>query len=621
MREENTRRGSMTVIFKGSNRCNAGCKFCSVGIPGGKIIDWEDVERVAEQLERLVAHRRIDRLEFTFHGGEPTLLGAELIDRICARVRRIPAQVGFSMQSNLLHCDDDIIEVLKRYEVRVGSSIDPICSGRLDGAGKDAFPTWLENYLRLHELGFEIGAIVVVTRQALGEARRLDEVAESISSARGRPFGLQINPVYAQGKAAGDASVLITPHEFGEFLVDIWRIWEESGRTVSVSPVKAFAQAICGAEERGTPLSCSFNGDCSRSHVGLDFDLNVAGCGRRLDSGAFFGNLRDGSLVEILDGSEEKGIIARRSDELHDGACKGCRFFPLCHGGCPDDADLGGRIRDRFEWCESYRMLFEAMEASCNGTFFGDERTVVAAVEPARLAERLGNAGHKEAWLIPSRDARNLRFESGLQELGGFSNTKLKIWVHNGCVNLLSLWEKLVQRPNVSVVLFEAEGLEAAAAFLNDLGAHAILDMASLAATEEGTRAAGAVLERFLFDTGWRSRVSPFDGMLLSVVRGNPVRPGGWIGLHPGRYRVFGALVGEGAPQEAIDFRRWMEREEGSLADWLGSRGPCLECPHLDTCGACMAPGDGRPCPDAAKAVVKRIEEVGATMREQMGAR
>jgi sulfatase maturation enzyme AslB (radical SAM superfamily) len=76
----------LTVIFKGLDKCNSGCSFCSVGNTTGKIMQEADFQVVTERLQELVKQWSMETLHFTFHGGEPTLLGAEFIEKICRTV-------------------------------------------------------------------------------------------------------------------------------------------------------------------------------------------------------------------------------------------------------------------------------------------------------------------------------------------------------------------------------------------------------------------------------------------------------------------------------------------------------------------------------------------------------
>ncbi len=596
---------NLTVIFKGSNRCNAGCAFCAVGELGGKLVTREDFEIVVRELEALVEDRNIEALHFTFHGGEPTMLGAEFLEWACVKIEALAKTVNLSMQSNLLAWDDDVIEVARRHKIKIGTSIDPLNTGRRDTDGNDAFPAWLENYLRLEKEGFHAGAIFVVTRPALGQAQRLYEAAEEISASIGRPFGLQINPVYPQGNAVGSESVLISPQEFGEFLIEIWRLWERSERTVLVTPLLGFVDALRKPGQRPQGLSCSFTGNCSRSHVGIDFDLNVAGCGRRIDSGAYYGNLRDRPLIDLLNDSPEKATIEGRFDRLREGHCQGCEYQGLCHGGCPDDAALAyGDVSPAFIWCESYRMLFDTIKASDSEVTRGPPSPIYTADDPKLLIEAAELPGRKELWVLPQPSGSQLQFEAGLADIPAERNLRLKLWAHNAHAQFLPLWERMMQRLRAGVVLFEAEGLVQAASLLNELNTHIILDAPSIADAEGGPAALEELLKTFVYQGDWQAAISPFDQMLLRAARGQPPIFANWLGLRPGDYEIKTSSQ-EPVAEYSKEMLQQVQAEPPSLEKWLAARPGCATCPSVDACGGCLRRGDGKPC---------QLEELAATV-------
>lgn len=625
---------SLTVIFKGSNRCNAKCTYCSVGKAGARIITADEFEVVAQQLEALCSIWKLDRLEFTFHGGEPTLLGSDLIDRACTRIGRIPVRTGFSMQSNLLDVRDGIMEVVRKHGITLGSSIDPISAGRLDARGRDAFPTWLDNYIRVAGSGTKApGGIFVVTRMALGHAEKLIETALSIFKATKKRFGLQINPVYAQGRAAKNQDVLISPEEFGRFMIEIWEAWEPHREGIRLSPIQDFVAYFDPQRNETVTLSCSFGGRCARSHVGIDFDLNVAGCGRRLDSKAFMGNLKEASLVEILDSSEEIRKLERRTEALEQGVCAGCRFFEICKGGCPDDADLAfGDIMKPFEWCESYRMLFEAMEARYRhlpkarplsdprSHYEIDVTRVSALIEPSAISSLEDHDLLESIWLMPTSDGRALRFDSALHKHSAGRRGRLRIWVHNRHVPSLALWEDILRSGSTSVVLFEREGLEKALDILNDLAASFItLDIPTILASEGGGEALNTVLDRYLLAQEFTSQVFPFSRMMLATVNDLPTDWMNRWGLRPGGFdlEVMDPKISdEGYAKEVI---RSIHKEESyTMTEWLSLRPSCKTCELARICSGCLAPGDGGPCSSEAMELVRRVKEVGDALKTEL---
>ncbi|MFH2005231.1 MAG: SPASM domain-containing protein [bacterium] len=623
-----------TVIFKGSNRCNAKCTFCSVGQPGARVVSWDDFEIVASNLEALVAAWPLGRLEFTFHGGEPTLLGADFIDRACERIRRLPLRTSFSMQSNLLSWDDDIDRVVEKHGITVGSSLDPIAGDRLDAKGENAYPTWLKNYLRVASKRKAPGAIFVVTRKALGQARTLFEIAESIASATGQRFGLQVNPVYGQGRAAEQDSVLITPEEFGGFLIEMWQAWRASPDAVRLTPIEDIANYFFPVPGRTVALSCTFNRDCSRSHVGIDYDLNVASCGRRLDSGAMLGNLKDRSLLEIIEEAEESLQISERADRLRQTSCQECGYFEICFGGCPDDADIAtGDLRNRFEWCTSYRMLFEAMDAARVDDAQPDpaahrparvdiEANVIQAVTaPSEIASIDSSGSSTSIWLLPEEAGTSLRFESGLAAAMDASDAQFRLWVHNRHVPALTMLEEQLRRGNVAVSLFEGEGLTEALHILNDLGAFIALDVPSILQTPTAGDTLAELLERFLHDDQWRSQIFPFSHIMLAAVNaGRPRYLNRW-GLEPGNYQLELSETAAGAEGLGAELIRALRREEAfTPTEFLSRRTACRECRLLPICGGQLALGDGDKCHPGAFALVETIQQVGRKLESDLKA-
>jgi radical SAM protein with 4Fe4S-binding SPASM domain len=623
----------LTVIFKGSDRCNGRCRFCSVGHPRGQTISDADFDHLVSELETVVSAWALDRLEFTFHGGEPTLLGARFLDRACRQLRDLDVEVGFSMQSNLLHLDPAVWEVLNRYDVRVGTSIDPISAERLDGKGKDAFPIWLKNYLYLAKTQEKPpGAIFVVTKRAIGMVDHLIEVCESISRASGKPFGLQINPVYAQGMASEMSDILITAREYGSFLLELWRRWENSAKQIKLTPIQQLADYYVHGK-RPISQSCAYGLDCSRSHVGVDFNLNVAGCGRRLDSKAFFGNLKKEALRTLLETNAESKKIAQRADTLRAGHCRDCPYFTTCAGGCPDDAALAyGDVSAPFEWCESYKALFAAMEtegrrradrpAQTNSDISAGLLRPAQEIHIARLPKTLAQQSispdrRTGRWVFASADGHGIRFGDGLQSMTTAPHQRVRIWIHNAQAPNMAMWEKLLHSPYCGVSLYESTGLKEAIEKLAQLGASIYLDIAALAETDSFEHLF-SLLEKYVFESDFQAQIFPFSRMLLNAVNGGgPQWMNRW-GLEPENFRIH---VSEDEVIDADfggrDLLAELRREADlSLPEWLAARPDCSDCKFRTFCGGILSCGDGTPCAPKIQRLAAAVERVALRLKE-----
>ena len=119
-------------ILKVHSRCNLSCSYCYVyemadqawrGMPKrmSQDVAHQAVERIAEHAKG----HALESVEIIFHGGEPTLAGAQwLADLAGALVDRVPCQVKLALQTNGTLLGRPMLETLKRLHVQVGVSLD-----------------------------------------------------------------------------------------------------------------------------------------------------------------------------------------------------------------------------------------------------------------------------------------------------------------------------------------------------------------------------------------------------------------------------------------------------------------------------------------------------------------
>ncbi len=124
-----------SYLWKVASRCNINCTYCYVY----NLADqrWKlQPHFMSEETARWTARRIREHLEangkkdllVTFHGGEPMLAGAERLARyleiIDEEIGSRGFRVKFSMQSNLILFNEEIGDVLLKYDVHVGTSLD-----------------------------------------------------------------------------------------------------------------------------------------------------------------------------------------------------------------------------------------------------------------------------------------------------------------------------------------------------------------------------------------------------------------------------------------------------------------------------------------------------------------
>ena len=84
-------------------------------------------QKLAQRVREHALVHGLQEVSVSFHGGEPLLVGATLLDRYASIMREVAGQdfgVSFNIQTNATLIDDPLIEVLRRQQFNVGVSID-----------------------------------------------------------------------------------------------------------------------------------------------------------------------------------------------------------------------------------------------------------------------------------------------------------------------------------------------------------------------------------------------------------------------------------------------------------------------------------------------------------------
>ena len=143
--------------------------------------------------------------------------------------------------------------------------------------------------------------------------------------------------------------MLITAKEFADFLGAICPVWWEKRKVLNrIDPFEKFYEQYT---KTNNGLVCS-EANCAYSHLYIGPSGELSHCGRSSEWDIFnTGNIRDMSIEEAFNHPYRKTLLGR-NEVLANGECKGCEYFPICHGGCPLDGwNIKGNVLDKSEWC------------------------------------------------------------------------------------------------------------------------------------------------------------------------------------------------------------------------------------------------------------------------------
>ncbi len=346
----------LTVVIKAANGCNLACSYCSVGEKTGcRRADGPRMEELLLYACRAAAARGETALHVILHGGEPTLVDAGAYRLAIGRARaEFPKlDIRLSMQSNGLSIGEDMLALIREYDIHMGISLDGSQeihdSQRKSAGGAPTYRRAVENIGRLERAGAHPSCLMVLTRSAL------DKGYAYLAFFEERGLSLKINPLLPCGGAAAHPELALRPGDYASYLIGLYEYVLERDIRVSVAPIEPILYAIVHGQGI---RECSFQEECSRRFLCLDDLGNIYPCGKCADMDRFrLGTIWTTPPGELGEHPVLRALAARRGERLP-AACGSCRFVNLCHGGCSAQAAMDGDVSAAPALCADYRMLF-----------------------------------------------------------------------------------------------------------------------------------------------------------------------------------------------------------------------------------------------------------------------
>ena len=167
------------MLIQATPFCNIDCTYCYLPHRSDKSALTLDVlERFCSQLIDCGALAR--NLRVTWHSGEPLAIRGAQFDAYCSLVDRLLAQhtnVKFSVQTNATLIDSQWVDLLRRFDVSVGVSLDGPRefhdAHRITRRGGGTFDAVMRGIEQLRRGGVRFGVICVLTPESLREPDKM----------------------------------------------------------------------------------------------------------------------------------------------------------------------------------------------------------------------------------------------------------------------------------------------------------------------------------------------------------------------------------------------------------------------------------------------------------------
>ena len=323
--------------------CNLDCHYCYYLkkehlYPKGESFRMSD-EILEEYIVQHIDASPDPEIRFSWHGGEPTVLGLDYFRKIVALQRKHQSsnqRIANGMQTNGILLDDDWCRFLAVEGFAVGLSLDgPQEMHDQYRVTKDKKPTHeqtMRGYKLLQQHRVYTDILCVVNAQNVQHPTEVYRFFKQIK-AQYISFLPLVDP---QADTESGVSHHTVPAEaWGVFLCTIFNEWRDQdiGRT----KVQIFEEATRTAFNQEHSL-CIFRPTCGDIPV-VEHNGDFYSCDHFVDTEHYLGNIKETPLVELLESPAQRAFGNAKLETLP-RYCQECEVRVMCNGECPKNRFL-----------------------------------------------------------------------------------------------------------------------------------------------------------------------------------------------------------------------------------------------------------------------------------------
>jgi uncharacterized protein len=323
--------------------CNLDCHYCYY-LKKEQLYPKGESFRMPDDIleEYIVQHINASPepvIRFSWHGGEPTVLGLDYFRRIVAlqHKHKPPNQhITNGMQTNGTLLDEDWCRFLAKEGFAVGLSLDgPQEMHDRYRVTKDQKPTFeqtMRGYelLKKHQVYCDI--LCVVNAYNVRYPTHVYRFFKQIKAL----YVTFLPLVEPQPEAESGVSTLTVPTDtWGVFLCTIFDEWRD--QDIGRIKVQIFEEAARTAFDQEHSL-CIFRPTCGDIPV-VEHNGDFYSCDHFVDPNYCLGNIRNTPLVELLESPAQRAFGQAKLDSLP-RYCRTCEVRAMCNGECPKNRFL-----------------------------------------------------------------------------------------------------------------------------------------------------------------------------------------------------------------------------------------------------------------------------------------
>jgi len=323
--------------------CNLDCHYCYY-LKKKNLYPENESFRMSDSLleEYIIQHVAASSgpvITFSWHGGEPTILGLDYFRKIVALQRKHQPhnqRIVNGIQTNGTLLNEGWCHFLAAEGFTVGLSLDGPQQMhdryRLTGGQDPTHKEVMRGYKLLRQHRVPCDVLCVVHAENVKHPTEVYRFFKGIEA----PYIGLLPLVEPQQDAEGGVSWRTVGAEaLGEFLCTIFDEWKSQDiARVKVQIFEEAARTALGQEH----ALCIFRKTCGDVPV-VEHNGDFFSCDHFVDAEHRLGNIRNTSLAGLIDSPAQRAFGQAKWGTLP-RHCQACEVLDMCYGGCPKDRIL-----------------------------------------------------------------------------------------------------------------------------------------------------------------------------------------------------------------------------------------------------------------------------------------
>lgn len=360
-------KNKMFTVFKIAEVCNLKCPYCYFFFAGDTShaehppsVPESVVTSVGQFLRQGVNDLGLKKLDISFHGGEPLMVGKKRFRRICdILIDALADQVELrlNMQTNGALIDEEWASILHEYRIGVGVSIDGPKhihdETRIDKKNRGTYDQTLRGVRQLQQQSkSSVGGLGVIPDGA--SAR---EIYDHLVKDLGITVIDLLMPIQDWRNFNPDMVKHVT-----RFYLDLLDIWiKDNNPAVEIRTLSDPLRAMLtdhGARNYSVSLKDICDSITIRSNGDLCPDDTLSSLSSGYQRTGF--NAARNSLADFMAADFWEDLRLAAAEPSH--RCVDCKWWGICRGGHAEHRyDERDKFRRESVYCDTYQEMFEDM--------------------------------------------------------------------------------------------------------------------------------------------------------------------------------------------------------------------------------------------------------------------